>query len=70
MEQEFTPNFSINNLEKDVGLGLAMAQTAGMKLAFSGMGQELNRLAQKAGLGEEDTAALVKVLKTTETTEQ
>lgn len=66
VEREFSPNFSINNLEKDVGLGLAMAQAVGMDLAFSEMGQELNRLAQKAGLGEEDTAALVKVLKTTE----
>jgi 3-hydroxyisobutyrate dehydrogenase-like beta-hydroxyacid dehydrogenase len=65
VEQEFAPNFSINNLEKDVGLGLAMAQAAGMELKFSEIGQELNRVAQQAGLGEEDTAALVKVLTTT-----
>jgi 3-hydroxyisobutyrate dehydrogenase-like beta-hydroxyacid dehydrogenase len=61
VEREFTPNFTIDNLEKDVGLGLAMAQTSGMKLAVSEIGQQLNRAAQEAGLGEEDTAAVVKV---------
>jgi 3-hydroxyisobutyrate dehydrogenase-like beta-hydroxyacid dehydrogenase len=68
VEREFTPNFSINNLEKDVGLGLAMAQAAGMKLAFSEIGQEINKVAQRAGLGDEDTAALVKALTTTPST--
>jgi 3-hydroxyisobutyrate dehydrogenase-like beta-hydroxyacid dehydrogenase len=59
---EFTPNFTINNLEKDVGLGLAMARASGMILEFSEMGQRLNEAAQAAGLGDEDTAAVCKAV--------
>ena len=59
---DFVPAFSIDNLEKDVGLGLAMARDAGMTLAVSEAGQRLNRRAQAAGLGGEDTAAIVKIV--------
>ena len=71
VDREFAPNFSIDNLEKDVGLGLAMAQEAGLDLAIGAVAQHLNRSAQQAGLGEEDTAALVKVFeKSASTMEQ
>jgi 3-hydroxyisobutyrate dehydrogenase-like beta-hydroxyacid dehydrogenase len=59
---EFTPNFTIDNLHKDVGLGLAMAEAAGIALEFSEAGQRLNEAAQAAGLGDQDTAAVFKAL--------
>lgn len=61
VEGEFTPNFTIDNLVKDVGLGIEMAAGSGLHLQLSESGQNLNRTAQKMGLGGEDTAAVVKV---------
>jgi 3-hydroxyisobutyrate dehydrogenase-like beta-hydroxyacid dehydrogenase len=61
VEREFIPNFTIDNMEKDVGLGIAMAEQCGMTLDVSQTGQKLNRMAQMAGLGHEDTAAIVKI---------
>jgi 3-hydroxyisobutyrate dehydrogenase-like beta-hydroxyacid dehydrogenase len=58
---DFAATFSIDNLAKDVGLGIAMAQEVGMPMEVSRSGQRFNRLAQEAGLGGEDTAAVVKV---------
>ncbi|MCP4306526.1 MAG: NAD(P)-dependent oxidoreductase [bacterium] len=60
--EEFTPNFTVSNLHKDVGLGLAMADAAGIDLEISKAGQRLNEKAQAAGLGDEDTAAVFKAL--------
>ena len=68
VDREFAPNFSVNNLEKDVGLGLAMARQIGVTLEFSETGQRLNQAAQRAGLGEEDTAAVVRIFEDTEGT--
>lgn len=59
---EFTPNFTVNNLHKDVGLGLAMAKAAGVSLEFSEAGQRLTETAQAAGLGDLDTAVVFKAL--------
>ncbi len=58
---DFDATFSIDNLAKDVGLGIAMASEVGMSMAVSESGQRFNRMAQEAGLGGEDTAAVVKV---------
>lgn len=58
---DFDPTFSIDNLAKDVGLGIAMAQDVGMAMPVSESGQRFNRMAQEAGLGGQDTAAVVKV---------
>jgi len=58
---DFEATFSVDNLAKDVGLGIAMAEEVGMAMAVSESGQQFNRLAQEAGLGGEDTAAVVKV---------
>jgi 3-hydroxyisobutyrate dehydrogenase-like beta-hydroxyacid dehydrogenase len=62
VEREFSPAFTIDNMEKDVRLGLELAEEAGMTLPLSEAGQRLTRLAQVAGLGAEDSAAVVKVL--------
>lgn len=59
--REFSANFSIDNMAKDVGLGIAMAGEVGMTLEVSESGQRANCKAQEAGLGSEDTSAVVKV---------
>jgi 3-hydroxyisobutyrate dehydrogenase-like beta-hydroxyacid dehydrogenase len=59
IEGDFDPRFSIDNLEKDIGLGLALARSAGLTLEVGEAGQRLNRRAQAAGHGGEDTAAVV-----------
>ena len=61
VDEEFTPNFTVDNLVKDVGLGIEMAALIGVHLPFSESGQELNRRAQEMGLGTEDSAAVVKI---------
>lgn len=61
IEREFSPVFSVDNLHKDVGLGLALAREVGMTLDVSESGQRLNGMARSAGLGQEDTAAVIKI---------
>lgn len=61
VSRDFTANFSVDNLEKDVGLGLAMARQNGMTLGFSEAGQAITQAAQAAGLGLDDTAAVVRL---------
>ena len=58
---DFEPDFSIDNLAKDIDQGLALASSAGLTLEVAEAGQRLNRRAQAAGLGSEDTAAVVEV---------
>jgi len=61
LEGDFEPQFSVDNLAKDIGLGLAMARSAGLSLDVGEAGQRLNQRAQAAGHGHEDTAAIVTV---------
>jgi len=61
VDEEFTPNFTIDNLVKDVGLGIEMAAASGLLLQLSETGQSMNRRAQEMGLGSEDSAAVVKI---------
>jgi 3-hydroxyisobutyrate dehydrogenase-like beta-hydroxyacid dehydrogenase len=65
---DYEPNFSIDNLEKDIGLGLAMADASQTELPLSKAGQRLNQRAQEAGLGDQDTAAVVKIVRAGATT--
>ena len=59
---DYSPVFSIDNLHKDVALGIAMGLKSGMKLEISESGQKLNNLARTAGFGKEDTSAIFKIL--------
>ncbi len=61
VDEEFTPNFTVDNLVKDVGLGIEMAASSGLRLQLSETGQRMNRRAQEMGLGSEDSAAVVKI---------
>ena len=63
---DFEPQFSIDNLEKDVGLGLAMAESVGLSLEVGEAGQRLNQRARDAGLGPDDTAAIVETARSNE----
>lgn len=61
IEGDFEPDFSVDNLAKDIDQGLALARSAGLTLEVAEAGQRLNRRAQAAGLGSDDTAAVVQV---------
>ena len=61
IENDYSPVFSIDNLHKDVGLGIDMGLKSGLTLQISRSGQKLNTLARTAGFGNEDTSAIVKV---------
>lgn len=69
VDEDFEPNFTVNNLVKDIGLGIEMAALSGVRLPFSEAGQALNKRAQELGLGLEDSAAVVKIYAGPETTE-
>ena len=57
---EYTPTFSVANLHKDVSLGVALARGVGAELAVSENTLRLVERAVQDGLGQEDTAAIVK----------
>ena len=61
VNDDYSTIFSIDNLQKDVGLGILMARKNGMKLPISQAGQNLNELAQAEGLGKQDSSAIVKI---------
>ena len=58
---DFSPLFSIDNLHKDMRLGIEMAHRVGADFLVSETNQRLNTLAREAGFGAEDTAAAVKI---------
>jgi len=62
IEGDFSPNFSVDNLEKDIRMGLELAQSTGLALDVGEAGQRLNHRAQAAHLGHEDTAAVFNVI--------
>ena len=64
IEGDFSPNFSVDNLEKDIRMGLDLAHSAGLTLDVGEAGQRLNHRAQAALLGQEDTAAVYNVVQT------
>jgi len=64
IEGDFSPNFSVDNLEKDIRMGLDLAHAAGLTLDVGEAGQRLNHRAQAAHLGHEDTAAVYNVVHT------
>ena len=58
---DFSPVFSIDNLHKDVELGISLAKKLEIELKVSEVGQKLNSAAKKANLGKKDTAAVVEM---------
>jgi 3-hydroxyisobutyrate dehydrogenase-like beta-hydroxyacid dehydrogenase len=62
IQSDFSPNFSLDNLEKDIRMGLALAHSTGLTLEVGEAGQRLNHRAQAAHHGHEDTAAVFNVI--------
>ena len=61
VNQDFLANFSINNLNKDMQLGLEMAKQSDARLPISEGIQAINALGKDTEIGAEDTSALVKI---------
>ena len=61
VKEDFEPIFSIELLCKDNGLGIEMAKKYGAFPLISSYVQMLNEIANIKGLGNKDTAALIKV---------
>ncbi|MBC7190321.1 NAD(P)-dependent oxidoreductase, partial [Candidatus Aerophobetes bacterium] len=61
VEGDFEPTFSIDLLCKDNGLGIEMAKRYGAFPIISSYVQTLNEIAKFKGLGDKDTAALIKL---------
>lgn len=66
LEDDFTPSFSLALLEKDNRLGLQLGSSAGGWLTLNEAVRPLLERALVEGLGAEDTAALIKVIRSTE----
>lgn len=62
---DFTAVFSVDNLRKDVSLGVTMAREAGVELMISEQNLKQIELARDSGLGTEDTAAIVRFCRST-----
>ena len=58
---DFSTVFSINNLNKDIQLGLDLSKESKSKLTISENVKKLTDLSISNGLGDEDTAAIFKI---------
>ncbi len=61
LKRDYAPLFSVDNLVKDMRLGIEMGKAAGVELMVAESNQKINLMAQADGLGAEDTASVVKV---------
>jgi 3-hydroxyisobutyrate dehydrogenase-like beta-hydroxyacid dehydrogenase len=55
----FEPGFTIDNMEKDVGLAQQLARELQVPLFAGSVAQQVLRTAQAAGLGDRHTAAQI-----------
>lgn len=62
LQGDYTSRFSIDLTTKDLGLAVNMARAAGSEPAFATLAHILFQEAQAQGLGEEDTAAIYKLM--------
>lgn len=62
VDGDFDPVFTVRLMHKDNGLALALAERLGVPLFAGRAAQELNTMALEAGLGDEDSIAVVKSL--------
>ncbi len=61
-KRDFTTNFSVKWMHKDIGLILDSAKDLDVPLPLTGLTQQLFRAAIAKGHGEEDICSTVKVL--------
>jgi 3-hydroxyisobutyrate dehydrogenase-like beta-hydroxyacid dehydrogenase len=62
MRRDFSTNFSLKLMDKDIKLALGEAERLGLDLPASRLVSDSFSEAQKAGLGEEDFVAIAKVV--------
>ena len=62
LERNFTTNFSVKWMDKDIGLMLERGQELGVPLLLTGLTRQLFQTAIAAGYGEEDMCSTIKVL--------
>jgi 3-hydroxyisobutyrate dehydrogenase-like beta-hydroxyacid dehydrogenase len=60
--RDFTTNFSVKWMHKDIGLMLESGQELGVPLLLTGLTRQLFQTAISAGLGDEDFCSTIKVL--------
>jgi 3-hydroxyisobutyrate dehydrogenase/2-hydroxy-3-oxopropionate reductase len=60
--RNFTTNFSVKWMFKDIGLMLERGQELGVPLVLTGLTRQLFRTAIAAGHGDEDICSTIKVL--------
>jgi len=62
LEHDFSPLFKLEHMLKDVGLCLDEARAAGVPFPFAALARELYSAGVGRGLGEQDFAAVLRVL--------
>jgi 3-hydroxyisobutyrate dehydrogenase-like beta-hydroxyacid dehydrogenase len=61
-KRDFTTNFSVKWLEKDIGLAVDLGSELGVPLMMTGLTQQLYQAAMAKGYGEEDICGSIRVL--------
>ena len=61
-KRDFTTNFSVKWLAKDIGLALELGSEVGVPLPLTALAQQLYRAAEAKGYGEEDICGSIRVL--------
>lgn len=61
-KRDFTTNFSVKWLEKDIGLAMELGAELGVPLMLTGLTQQLYQAAISKGYGEEDICGSIRVL--------
>ncbi len=61
-KRDFTTNFSVKWLSKDIGLALELGSEVGVPLPLTGLTQQLYQAALAKGYGEEDICGSIRVL--------
>ena len=62
LSRDFTPNFSVKWMHKDIGLMLESGRELGVPLLMTGLTQQIFQTALSEGLGEEDMCSTIKPL--------
>jgi len=62
LTRNFTTNFSVKWMDKDIGLMLESGQELGVPLVLTGLTRQLFQIAIASGHGEEDMCSTIKVL--------
>ncbi|HHV64397.1 MAG TPA: NAD(P)-dependent oxidoreductase [Peptococcaceae bacterium] len=62
LKRDFTPTFTLDMLNKDMGLAEELALDQGVRLLLGSLAHQIGREAAVSGFGSEDMSAVIKVL--------